>query len=429
MKEILIIGNGIAGITAANEIRRLDQKSKITIASRESENFFSRTALMYEFCGQMSRKNLEPFESNHYERMNFQRISDEAISVDPQKQIVEFKKQAQVEYDQLLLACGSQPARIPWHSPNLTNVGTFVTLNDLEWLKAKSAELLSKGKNKVAIIGGGLIGIEVAEILALAGFEVSFIIREKWFWPIALNSKESPMIARNMREHGVNVMLETEVAEPIVSNNEITGFNLNTGQELDVDLVMVSIGVSPVTGWLQDSGIKLSEDRFKAIEANDHLETNFENIYTAGDCANVTWFNGVRRPEQLWYTGRDQGLIAGKNICGQKKTYARGILYNSAKLFDVEYTTAGLVNFPLEGLSEWYQENPKEYLSQRIVIQEGKVIGFNMLGSRWDHTKMTKWIEEGRDLEFVLENLDSARFDAEFTPKFKILKTAETYAL
>ena len=142
MKKILIIGNGIAGITAANEIRRLDQKSKITIASRESENFFSRTALMYEFCGQMSRKNLEPFESNHYERMNFQRISDEAISVDPQKQLVEFKNQTQVEYDQLLLACGSQPAIIPWHTPNLTNVGTFVTLNDLEWLKAKSAELL-----------------------------------------------------------------------------------------------------------------------------------------------------------------------------------------------------------------------------------------------------------------------------------------------
>ena len=112
MKKILIIGNGISGISAANEIRRLDSNSQITIASKESDNFFSRTALMYEFCGQMSRKDLEPFESNHYERMNFQRISDEAINLNPNKQVVEFKKQQAVEYDQLLLACGSSPARI-----------------------------------------------------------------------------------------------------------------------------------------------------------------------------------------------------------------------------------------------------------------------------------------------------------------------------
>ena len=193
--------------------------------------------------------------------------------------------------------------------------------------------------------------------------------------------------------------------------------------------MVVAIGVIPNTEFLVGSGIELSEGFRKGVEVNKFLQTNHPDIYSAGDCATVEWFNGVRRPEQLWYTGRDQGVLAAQNMLGDKKEYVRGTLYNSAKLFDVEYTTAGLVNFPLEGLSEWYQERPDKCISQRITLQDGAIIGFNALGSRWDHSYFTRWIEERRPLDWILEHMKEAVFDAEFATPFKVLPNAETYDL
>ena len=140
----------------------------------------------------------------------------------------------------------------------------------------------------------------------------------------------------------------------------------------------------------------------------------------------MVWFNGVRRPEQLWYTSRDQGLIAGANMCGSEKIYRRGTLYNSAKFFDVEYTTAGLVNFKLDGEQNWYHREPGTCFSMRVTyLPDNTVIGFNMVGRRWDHRVLTCWVEEKRSLDWVLKRLDKALFDEEFMPTFELAALGE----
>lgn len=426
MKHV-IIGNGVAGMSAANEIRAQDSQCEITVISRESEHFFSRTALMYEFCGQLSRKDLEPFERDHYDRMNFKKVFDEVTTANFDAQELQLKGGEKIPYDKLLLACGSVPRPIPWQKGITKGIGHFVTLQDLEWLKLAAANC-ELGTKRAIVVGGGLIGIEAVEVLLHAGIEVHFVIREDWYWPIALNKAESAFVAKHMREHGCHVHLNSEVKEVKSESGALKGVELSTGEVLETDLCVVAIGVMPATSWLEETDLALSEG-FRAIEVNQYLETNIENVYSTGDCANVTWFNGVRRPEQLWYTSRDQGVAAAHNMIGVKEEYKRGPLYNSAKFFDIEYTTAGLVNFPLEGLSEWYQEDATRCWSQRIVIQDGAVIGFNMLGSRWDHRVFIKWIEQKRSLEWVLEHLSEATYDAEFTSKFKLLSSARRYTL
>jgi NADPH-dependent 2,4-dienoyl-CoA reductase/sulfur reductase-like enzyme len=177
---------------------------------------------------------------------------------------------------------------------------------------------------------------------------------------------------------------------------------------------------------LAGSGVALAQSG--AIEVDEALKTSAPDVWAAGDCANVTWADGSRRPEQLWYTARDQGRLAARSLLGDEAAYRRGTWYNSAKFFDLEYTTAGWVpvllnwdNTPLDpgaDIHYWYQRVPGRYESQRVVLKGERVIGFNMLGSRWNHEPLMQWIEERRNLDYVLRHLPEAQFDEEFSPRF-----------
>ena len=207
---------------------------------------------------------------------------------------------------------------------------------------------------------------------------------------------------------------------------------LGGGEEAPADLVVAAIGVVPNTAFLAGSALTLSKGG--AIEVDDALKTSAPDIWAAGDCANVTWADGSRRPEQLWYTARDQGRLAARSMLGDDVSYRRGTWYNSAKFFDLEWTTAGWVpvllnwdNTPIDpgpDVRSWFQRVPGRFVSQRIVVKGDRVIGFNFLGSRWDHEPLMEWIHERRSLSWVLEHLHEAQFDEEFMPRFRVLPTA-----
>ena len=183
----------------------------------------------------------------------------------------------------------------------------------------------------------------------------------------------------------------------------------------------------PNTGFLADSGLRLSKGG--AVEVDDALRASAPDVWAAGDCANVTWADGSRRPEQLWYTARDQGRVAAASMLGDAATYHRGTWYNSAKFFDLEYTTAGWVpvrldwdNTPLDPgpeVREWFHRSPGRFDSQRIVCKGERVVGFNMLGGRWNHEVLLDWIDSRRTLGFVLDHLAEAQFDEELSPRWR----------
>jgi len=181
--------------------------------------------------------------------------------------------------------------------------------------------------------------------------------------------------------------------------------------------------------FLASSGLALSKGG--AVEVDDALRASLPDVWAAGDCANVTWADGSRRPEQLWYTARDQGRAAAASMLGDAVAYRRGATYNSAKFFDLEYTTAGWVpvrldwdNTPLEpapDVREWFQRGPGPFESQRVVCQGDVVVGFNMLGGRWNHEVLLEWIAERRTLGDVLDRLGEAQFDEELSPRWRRL--------
>jgi NADPH-dependent 2,4-dienoyl-CoA reductase/sulfur reductase-like enzyme len=413
--RFVIVGNGVAGINAANVLRSREPGAEITIISKESDHFFSRAALMYVFCGQMSARDVEPFERDHYKRMKFRRVRGEIVRLDTETRTLHLSDSTSVDYDRLLIACGSVPNMIGWPGQDLEGVGNFVTWQNLEWLQQKAPQA-----HRAVVVGGGLIGVEVAEILLKTGLEVSFVIREDWYWPIALDKTEGDMIVEHMQQHGCDVRLRTECSEVLGRDGHVVGLRTNHGETIACDLVMFTIGVRPQTDWLRNSGLEL--DKNGGVVVDEHLRTNTPDIYAAGDCTSVVWFNGVRRPEQLWYTSRDQGKVAGLNLAGAEQIYKRGTFYNSAKFFDLEYSTAGYVNFKFEGEKNWFQREPGTPFTQRITyLPDQTVIGFNLIGRRWDHRPLVRWAEEKRKLDWVLEHLVEANFDEEFMPEFKVM--------
>lgn len=458
--HVVIVGNGIAGMEAALTLRQRDSALKITVVSEESEHFFSRTALMYVLSGQLCHRDIEPLERGTYERLGLERVRARVTAVEPEDRRLQLSGGLPpLSYDRLLIACGSRPR--PAHAwPGygaLKGIGHFVTLQDLAWLEeevhlsqghdrpprewahldhtdegspylrrpAASAERGTRAAQPV-VIGGGLIGVEVVETLLAAGLRPTFLIREDWFWPVALDERESHWIADRMRHHGVDVRLVEHVQRLEGQHGRVSAVVTDKDTH-PADLVVIAIGVVPNTGWLQHSGIE--RDEGGGILVDDQLRTSVPDVWACGDCASVRWHNGWVRPEQLWYTGRDQGRVAARSILGDHARYARGTWYNSAKLMDVEYTTAGLVNMRVEGEQSWFfEETGRVRSTTRIVHVGGRVVGFNFLGRRWDHEVCVRWIEERRELQWVLQHLEQARFDTEFVPPLQIPTLARPQA-
>jgi NADPH-dependent 2,4-dienoyl-CoA reductase/sulfur reductase-like enzyme len=421
----VILGNGVAGMEAALGLRARDGEARITLVSAEHEHFFSRPALMYVFAGQMRLRDTEPYDRGLYDRMGLAGRRGRVEALDTGGRVLLFADGSKLAYDRLLVAVGSLARRAPWPGAEGPGLHYFVTLQDLEAL-----DRAARPGMRAVVVGGGLIGVEVAEILHDRGLHVTFVIRESWYFPVALDANEAGLVAEHLRGHGVDVLLGATVDEVVRDGaGRIRGVRLAAGSgEVPADLVVSTIGVEPNTGFLAGSGLTLAKSG--AIETDDALRTSAPDVWAAGDCANVTWLDGSRRPEQLWYTARDQGRLAARSMLGDEVTYKRGTWYNSAKFFDLEYTTAGFVpsgvgpdGDPVEpppDLRTWFQRVPGRFESQRVVVKGARVVGFTMLGSRWNHEPLLRWIHERRPLDWVLERLAEAQFDEELSPRFQV---------
>ena len=176
MKHIVIIGNGISGITAARHIRKRSDH-RITVISSETEHFFSRTALMYIYMGHMQYAHTKPYEDFFWEKNRIVLKKARVSSVDFGTSELHFEDGEKMVYDDLILATGSQPNKFGWPGQDLKGVQGLYSFQDLETMERDT-----NGIAHAVIVGGGLIGIEMAEMLASRRIHVTFLVREEGFW-------------------------------------------------------------------------------------------------------------------------------------------------------------------------------------------------------------------------------------------------------
>lgn len=405
----VIIGNGVAGVTAALKLRERDPHAEISIVSGESDYFFSRTALMYAYMDQMDLPALEPYERKVYTKQNLRLVKDWVIDLDAGSQTLKLKAGSSMKYDKLLLATGSIANPVSWPGSENVKDGfvNFVSLQDLQ-----ACERLTPSTRHAVVVGGGLIGIELVECLRHHGVGVTFMVREPWYWPVALDQQEATMIAEHIREHGVDLRIKDEIASVTAdSSGRVSSATTKSGEKIECQMLGIAAGVRPNVEWLR--GVKTPPELGRGIVANSGFATSLPNVYTAGDCAELH-LNGKPVIEQIWYSAKRHGDLAARAMLGDKVYYTPPLFFNSSKFFEIEFTTVGEVMKAPADAQHLYHRLPGKHASVRIVSHEGAVIGFNMLGSRWNHTVLERWIHERRSLKHVTANLHLAQFDVEF---------------
>ena len=409
MEHVVIIGNGISGITAARHIRKLSKK-KITIISAESEYFFSRTALMYVYMGHMKFQHTQPYENDFWEKNDLQLKNAFVKKVDVSKKTIELDSDEKIEFDSLIIASGSKSNMFNWPGQNSKGVMGMYSKQDLENLEA-----CTPGAKRAVVVGGGLIGIELTEMLHSRGIHVTLLVREKSFWNGVLPKEESEMINRHIREHGIDLRLESELKEIVADENDrVKAIVTKSGETISCEIVGLAAGVSPSIDFLKDSGIETD----KGVLVNQYLETSEKNIYAIGDCAQQREAISDRKPvEAVWYTGRMMGETIAQTICGNRLKYNPGNWFNSAKFFDIEYQTYGWVwNKTKENEQHFYWEHASGKKAMRFSYEKNSRIflGVNLFGIRMLHTFFDKVLTEKKTIDEVIQQLKAANFDPEF---------------
>lgn len=415
--HVVIIGNGIAGITTARHIRKNNSETKITVISSETDHFFSRTALMYIYMGHMRYKDTKPYEDWFWSKNRIDLIRDTVLSIDFETQTLKTKEQ-DISYDKLVIATGSTPNKFGWKGQDLPGVQGLYSKQDLEILEESTA---NKKVKRAVIVGGGLIGVEFAEMMRSRGIEVTFLVRENRFWGGVLPLEEGAMIAEHMKkDHHVDLRLEEELDEIIEGENgRVSAVITKKGERIECELVGLTAGVRPNVDFLKNSPLEIG----KGIKVNKYLETNVPNVYAAGDCAEVQeTVPGRRSIEAVWYVGRMMGETLGQTLAGNKIAYEPGIWFNSAKFFDIEYQTYGNVAANnQEDEITFYWKHPSKSISFRAVYDKNSraLRGINNFGIRLRHKICEGWIKSNTPIEIVLSELRNANFDPEFFKQYE----------
>ncbi len=412
----VIIGNGITGITAARWIRKLDSTHRITVISGESDYFYSRTALMYIYMGHMRQVDTQPYEKWFWDENRIELKRAWVDTVDFDGKMLNFADGEKMHYDKLILAVGSKPNKFGWPGQDLDGVHGLYSLQDLE-----AMERHSEGLKRAVIVGGGLIGIEMAEMFHTRHIPVTFLVREQKFWHGVLPLEEAEMVEREIREKGIDLRMGEELKE--IWGDKAGGkaklIVTKGGEKIQCGFVGLTAGVRPNIEFLAHTDLATD----KGILVNEYLETNIPDVYAMGDCAQQREPLPHRRAiEAVWYAGRMQGEVGAYNVCGKKVAYDPGIWFNSAKFIDIEYQVYGDIKPKLpEGQATVYWEHADGKKSVRINYDavSGAVIGFNLMGVRYRHEVCEKWIEEETHIENVLQTLGLANFDPEFYKEYE----------
>ncbi len=439
--HVVIIGNGIAGITAARHLRK-NSDCRITVISKETNYFFSRTALMYVYMGHLKFEHTQPYENWFWQknRIDLVRGTVETVSFSQHKLFLSADSHTvvyqptileritkvaskpntsttqihELSYDKLIIATGSVPRFGDWPNTHLEGVQGLYTFQDLEKL-----EYTSTGVKQAVVVGGGLIGVELAEMLHSRGIHVTILVRESNYWSNILPPEESTLVTQHLQKRGIDLRFGCEL-KTIQGTQRVKSIITSQSETIDCQLLGISIGVEPSIDFLTNTSLETQ----RGVLVNEYLETNLPDVYAIGDCAeHRTPPHGRKSVEQIWYTGRIMGETIAQTIAGQRTAYQPGVFFNSAKFFDLEYQTYGEIPAQCpDDIQSFYWQHPTQEIAIRINYRQGTriVTGFNALGTRLRHATCDTWLREQRSLEYVLAHFREADFNPEFFEKLRL---------
>ena len=388
--KYVIIGNGVAGITAAENIRKLDPQGEIKIFTDEKYPFYSRIRLIDFLSRKMKEDSLIMKGEKWYEENRIELISGVKVTdVDNTAKIVVTDSGSKIEYEKLLLATGGVSFIPPLAGADKEGVFSLRTLDD-----AKTINSYSEKHKRVVIIGGGVLGLEAGYNLIQAGNSVEVVEFFPRLLPRQMDERGASVLQNQLEKFGFGFYLGAKTKE-ITGGGKVDGILLEDGRRIEADMVIISAGVRAADTIAKKVGLEIG----KGVVVNDRMETSSEGIYAAGD---VIEHSGVFYG--LWPASMAQGETAGKNMAGGDAIYKGTIIANSLKVAGVKLFSAGEID--VDGKFEDITFSDKEaHVYKKLVIKESRIIGVILYGDVAPRMKVVKAMEEGKDISGIRDAL------------------------
>ena len=408
----IIIGSGVAGVAAIEAIRKNGMSGEIVMVGDDPHGFYSRPGLAYFLTGELHDKALFPRTREDYVRLHFKFHKSRVTKLLPSEKAIELDGKSHLSYDKLLIAVGAQAIPLTMPGANLEGV---VKLDHLEDAR-KILKFARRGKTAV-VVGGGITALELAEGLLSRGVKVHYLLRGDRYWSNVLDDFESRIIERRLQEEGVTLHFHTELAE-ITGRSRVNGIRLKDGRAMRCDMVAYAIGIKPRIELARNAGISVD----RGILTNEYLQTNHEDIFAAGDVAQVfDPVTGRSVIDSLWHLARDQGHTAGLNMTGERKTYIRNTPFNVTRLAGLTTTIIGSVGHGHDddivgiarGDSETWRQLPDAIVAQsgfdvnrvRLMVGEKTLIGAVVMGDQTISAPLQRIVRDRMDITSMRDKL------------------------
>jgi nitrite reductase (NADH) large subunit len=394
MKRYIIVGNGVAGTTAAENIRKLDQEGTIIILSNEDLPFYYRIRLNEYLSGDLKEEDLLAKKAEWYKEHKIDlRLQSPVVSGDPQKKVVVAKDNEEFSYDTLLIATGSHSFIPPITGSETNGVFAIRSIQDCREITG-----WAKKVEDVVLIGGGLLGLEAGNALLRLGLKVTVVEFFPRLLPRQLDVDGAKRLQAIMEGMGFSFRLGAKTQE-ITGDNLVTGVSLEGGESLSAQMVIISAGVRPNMELAQPLGLETD----KGIKVDERLRTNQPDIYAAGDVAE---FRGM--PYGIWPAAMEQGKTAGTNMAGGDSVYKGTTMANTLKVVGVDLASAGEIDAEGKFDSKMVTD---EKIYKKIVLDNNLIIGCIMLGDKKGFNQITQMMSEKRDIAEIKDQLKAEGFD------------------
>jgi NAD(P)H-nitrite reductase large subunit len=375
MRQFIIIGNSAAGIATVEAIRQRDKTSKILVFSDEDYPAYCRCLISYYLAGDIKEDKILYRAESFYKENNIELLLNKKVMrIDPKKNRIVCEDKTQFNYDALLIATGASP-KFPKDLKGIKKRGVFGfrTIKD-----TKEIEGLLPVTKTTCVLGGGLIGLKAAYALSKRKIEVKVIVKSKQVLSQMLDFEAASLVQKKLQENGIEIILGQDAAE-VIGNGDIRALKLDSGKAIGTSLIIVGKGVEPNIDLIKGTEIKFNE----GIIANNFLQTNIRNIYTAGDvCESFDITLRKHTVNALWPVAIEQGKIAGCNMAGDNLNYDGSLGMNSIDFFGLPFISLGIYRTQAgdSSFEELKLMDPKINLYKKLILKDNVLIGAILVG-------------------------------------------------
>ena len=391
MTRYVIIGMGVAGISAVQTLRALDPSADIVVIGDDPHGFYSRPGLAYSLNGEIPEKSLYLLSKKDWKEMKLhQVINGKVVRLDPKAHQVEIEPSGLLSYDRLLLATGSSAVPLKVPGEDLEGVVKLDTFEDSRQMLS-----LTRRSKTAVVVGGGIIAIEMVEGLIAQNVKVHYLLRGDRYWSNVLDEAESHLLEERLIHEGVSLHYQTEVAQILGKKGKVDAVQTTKGEIIPCKLVAVGVGVRSRMELAKAAGLKTE----RGILANEYMETSDPDIFAAGDAAQIYDLATKRSLiDTLWNPGREQGHLAAINMAGKHTPYYRSLAVNVVRLAGVMIAIIGAVASGHDedlvsvarGSSETWLELPNslamesgnEFNHLRLMVGERTLLGALVMGDQ-----------------------------------------------